>query len=341
MSFCRNCGAKIIGGAKFCQKCGCAVSTQPKENGNQRQAEAAGKLYKCPSCGEVLKSFETICPACGLELRGTKATSAVREFALKLEAIEANREYEKMSFFKKQAYRDEISKTDAQKISLIQSFSVPNTKEDMLEFMILAITNINTSTFGTTGENKGEKAMANAWFSKVKQVYMKACHSYGSEKEFSRIKNLYVECEQEIRKQKRKGGLKFALLIGWLPVLLIIEVSWMIHIAKDSNLEKVDRLNNVVLQIQEALENEEYKLALMHAESIEFEDLNSEQERQWKINREYWIEEVISEAAAHGVYLERSTPEETDDINQENETIGSNSGFIKGFMEGLRIYSDE
>ena len=35
------------------------------------------------------------CPACGYELRDTKASGAVREFELKLEAIESKREYEK------------------------------------------------------------------------------------------------------------------------------------------------------------------------------------------------------------------------------------------------------
>lgn len=39
--------------------------------------------------GKVLRSFEINCPACGHGLRSEKASSAVKEFALKLEAIEA------------------------------------------------------------------------------------------------------------------------------------------------------------------------------------------------------------------------------------------------------------
>lgn len=119
--FCVNCGAEIVSGAKFCQVCGHeTVLTSSNKNPGKRQSESAGKLYKCPGCGEVLNSFETACPACGLELRGVKAAGAVREFALKLEVIEANREYEKPTILKRERLLNEISKTDAQKISLIK-----------------------------------------------------------------------------------------------------------------------------------------------------------------------------------------------------------------------------
>ena len=131
MSYCRNCGTQLIDGAKFCQKCGCSVTSE-NTGYTQRKQEFAGKLYKCPHCGEVLKSFELNCPACGYELRGARASSVVKEFALKLEVIESRREYEKpRGLFAAAEAQQRVSKTDEQKISLIKSFSVPNTKEDI------------------------------------------------------------------------------------------------------------------------------------------------------------------------------------------------------------------
>lgn len=136
-------------GAKFCQKCGCPTQANHKTY-TQRQQEFAGKVYKCPNCGEVLKSFEVKCPACGCELRGAKASSAVKEFALKLEAIESRREYEPpRGFFRTLTTNEQLSKTDEQKVSLIKSFSVPNTTEDMLEFMILATSNVNVDIYNS------------------------------------------------------------------------------------------------------------------------------------------------------------------------------------------------
>ena len=139
MSFCSNCGHVVVDGTKFCAKCGANVSDKVGQQQAERKMVYEGELQKCPNCGEVLKSFDLNCPACGHELRNRKSSSAVKEFALKLEAIEASREYEKpRGFFRSPEAQQRVTKTDEQKISLINSFPVPNTKEDMLEFMVLA-----------------------------------------------------------------------------------------------------------------------------------------------------------------------------------------------------------
>lgn len=215
MAYCRNCGTLLVDGAKFCQKCGCKTDSAENDY-TKRQQEFTGKLYKCPRCGEVLDSFVRNCPACGLELRGAKAASAVREFALKLEAIESRREYERPGIFSVLLNIDRIPKADEQKINLIQNFSVPNTKEDMLEFMILATSNINLRAYDIMNSNttKSEKALNDAWLSKIKQVYEKAKLSYGTERDFLEIQNLYNDCNSSISKAKRNGIIKVSLLAG-------------------------------------------------------------------------------------------------------------------------------
>lgn len=219
MAYCRNCGTQLISGAKFCQKCGHPVESENTER-TQRKQEYAGKLYKCPHCGEVLKSFELNCPACGYELRGARASNAVREFALKLEAIESRREYEKpRGLFAAAEAQQRVSKTDEQKISLIKSFSVPNTKEDMLEFMILATSSMNMRAYDSTNTDisKSEKEVTAAWFSKVQQVYEKAKRSYYTDTIFTEINTLYDSCNEEIKRARKKGLLNgYCLWVGYL-----------------------------------------------------------------------------------------------------------------------------
>lgn len=326
MAFCENCGTEIISGAKFCHNCGCAISTTASTAGDQRKQQYSGKLYKCPSCGEVLKSFMTNCPSCGLELREVKPSSAVKEFALKLEAIESKRERE--GIFSRIRANQRVSKTDAQKISLIQSFSIPNTKEDILEFMILATANINMTALAAMDKNEREIALADAWLTKVKQAYSKAHESYGSNEDLLQIERLYKDCLRDINRQKKKHILKNVLVIT-TPFIFLLLFAGLIAI--DSNIsdqKEVKRLNNVVQQIQMALENEEYKIALMHAESIEYDGDDSEHERQWSINREYWIDKVIDEAENHGTHIERTPIETTDDVEPEKSDSG------KGFIDG-------
>ena len=118
MVFCINCGQQLLDGAKFCANCGKAVGASQNETTEQRKTVYEGEIHKCPNCGEILSSLSVICPSCGYEIRGNKASNSVKEFAMQL----ANAE------------------NDKQKITLIQSYPIPNNKEDILEFLILAAT---------------------------------------------------------------------------------------------------------------------------------------------------------------------------------------------------------
>ena len=168
MPFCSNCGQQINDGAKFCPSCGTAVSNE--KTNNQRKAVFEGNIHKCPNCGEVLNSFTSNCPSCGHEIRGASNSAAVQEFAVKLASAESRQE----------------------KIAIIRNFPIPNTKEDILEFMILASTNI--------GDNL-EKDISAAWQSKTEQAYQKAQIIFQDEKEFSRIQNIYSQVCVKLTKQ--------------------------------------------------------------------------------------------------------------------------------------------
>ena len=338
MAYCVNCGSELVDNAKFCQKCG-----QPTGNAGDstRSQEYVGKIYKCPNCGEVLKAFEINCPACGHELRGAKASSAVREFALKLEAIEAKREYEKnnglSNIFAATSAQLRVSKTDEQKISLIKSFVVPNSKEDMLEFMILATSSMNMDAYDAlkTNVTKSDKEINAAWFSKVQQVYEKAKRSYSADNVFVEIKALYDECNKKINRTKKKGVIKYVLLVGWMPILFIALFLWAAVYAPFDEKKEVARLEAIVEEIEEQLEKGQFKYALMNAEGLVYDGSirNEEQTRKWVIEREYWIDKIIEDAAESGIILERPIDEEEQVSTQEDNASG---GFVDGFKEGLQ-----
>lgn len=348
MAYCRNCGTELAPDAKFCQKCGCSTGTGNTADYTKRQQEFAGKIYRCPNCGEVLKSFEINCPACGHELRGTKATSSVKEFALKLEAIESRREHEKHRGIFAMAERlQSVSKTDEQKISLIKSFAVPNSKEDLLEFMILATSSMNMSVYDSanTSISKSEKEVNAAWFAKVQQVYEKAKRSYSTDGVFGEIEELYEKCNSDIKKSKKKAVFKWILLVGWVPIVWISinvsHASLLISSTKDEAKE-IERLENIVIDVQVALDEGEYKHALRIADSIDYQRYDIEAERKWDIEREYWVDKVIEEASENGVTLDYKPTKDVDNANDdaaEEET--SSGGFVEGFKEGLHSNDEE
>ena len=342
MAFCSNCGRKLEQGVKFCSECGEPIAK--KEESEQRKTIYDGELHKCPNCGEILKSFEIICSTCGYELRGNKVSNAVKEFALKLEAIEAKREYEKpRGIFAATEAQQRLSKTDEQKISLIKSFSVPNSKEDMLEFMILATSSMNMRTYDSSNTNisKSEKEINAAWFSKVQQVYEKAKRIYSSDSTFAEIKALYDACNEKILKSKKKGIIKWVLLIGWIPLLWIVIIVSLSISEPKAEAKEIERLENIVIEVQLALDNNEFKHALRIADSIDYQRYDIEMERKWDIQREYWVEKVLEKASENGFQLEYIPSQDIDKANDEQDDSKSDGGFIEGFNEGLQSGLDE
>ena len=110
MAFCHNCGKELVTGAKFCAECG----TPAGEAGNVRKENYVGEIIKCPSCGATLSSTDLICPECGLELSNRNVSNVLKEFQEGLIKYEGKEE------------RD-----------FIASFPIPNTREELGNFMLL------------------------------------------------------------------------------------------------------------------------------------------------------------------------------------------------------------
>ena len=181
MIFCSNCGKSLVKNAKFCSECGSNIEESKQI---ERKISYDGEILKCPQCGEVLKSFESTCPACSHELRNLKSSSAVQELSQKLDHIECERKRPTFGMALLNKLGNKIDSTDERKISLITNFPVPNTKEDIREFLIMA--SANKKAFNNTPK---EMALAKAWKNKYKQVKKKASLVF-DKYEFRQLKKL-------------------------------------------------------------------------------------------------------------------------------------------------------
>lgn len=339
MAYCKNCGSKLIDSAKFCQKCGYPINSVDI-NTEKRQQYFSGKIYKCPHCGEILNSFESTCPSCGYELREVQTSNAIQEFSSRLNAIEAKRHDLK---FNGLFAATRASQINAQKVSLIRNFPVPNTKEDMLEFMIMAVSNLNMKAFdGYTSISNDEKELNDAWFAKITQIYEKAKRTHFSDNTFSEITSLYNSCNRNIKKTKKNGKLKSTLLFACFPLFFIVAFIFIAILSNITESNEQKRLNNIIRDVQDALEGEEYKLALSIADSIDYQKNDTDQERKWDIQREYWTDKVISEAASHGIQLEYTPAQDIDNAtNLPSANSGDNTfDDIKGSVDDFNSKMD-
>ena len=184
--YCNNCGNKVSADSKFCSSCGSQVSNKIKISSDSKRINLFdGRIHKCPNCGSHLNAFEHKCKDCGYELRGSNVANVVKEFADKISA----------------------TKSIEKKNELISNFYIPNTKEDIYEFFILATSNL------TTDFNCEE-----AWKAKLDQAYHKAKISFGNTSEFEYINKLY----NKTMKQYRGKALNRFINNAWRYVLGLI-----------------------------------------------------------------------------------------------------------------------
>lgn len=307
MAFCSNCGHQLTEGAKFCFNCGTKVNIEESSQDEVRKVAYDGEIHKCPNCGDILDAYESVCKACGYEQRGSRATSSVHELAVRLQQIEEARltsnNHSRFGF-------GQSSEIDQQKINLIRSFVIPNTKEDILEFAVLAASNVDTSAYDdsygilSTLQNGRRKAVSDAWLAKLKQAYQKAKLVFVGDPRISEIESLYETTNKAIKRVKGRVwkilGIVFGALFAFFMLVGIIAISSTENDQKAENA----RLEAIEIQVQEALQAEDYTLALMHADRLYFGENEEKYIRDWQIKREYWIKRVIEEAAKDGVILE-------------------------------------
>lgn len=178
MPYCKKCGNKLSDTANFCNKCGSPVAETKAETSRDEAPKSnipsREEPYKCPFCGEILEAFLSVCPTCGNELRGVKGVKSLTEFSAQLAAAE----------------------TLKQKIDLIRVFPIPNTKEDIFEFMVLACSNFDAAYYVT---HIDQEDVSDAWLSKIEQCYHKAGYIFPTDPAFVRIKYMYDEIQSKIR----------------------------------------------------------------------------------------------------------------------------------------------
>ena len=123
-----------------------------------------GDIKKCPACGAVLQSFTTKCPDCGFEFRNVEANS--KEDA---EGLLGG-----LGKFYADSFASSFggTKDTRKKKAIIQNFPIPNTKEDILEFLTLAVPLAKKP--GIFDQDQTKREMYPVWKAKCEQIIMKA-----------------------------------------------------------------------------------------------------------------------------------------------------------------------
>lgn len=167
----------------------------------ERQAEKEREAVqdkKCPKCGHSLNGINAVCPLCGYELKNAKVADSISELTNEINKLNQKRNTVKDALATKVSGR-QSNPTDEKIASLIQNFVVPNTKEDIFEFMILAAGYMDVKFLaGRQKVSEVSDIIIKAWASKFEQTYQKANLSFGQDADFKKIQDLYLQKMQEI-----------------------------------------------------------------------------------------------------------------------------------------------
>jgi hypothetical protein len=145
-------------------------------------------IKECPSCGAKVESFSTTCQYCGIELVNIDVSNAVNELVAKLEkAEEAARNDKSSGGFVGGLMKLIDGETALEKkifnakSNILSSYPIPNSKEDILEFLALSVSNVNSISIntlermaGTSGTYGYKITYKNAWLGLANKAIIKA-----------------------------------------------------------------------------------------------------------------------------------------------------------------------
>lgn len=251
MNRCSNCGVEMAEGAKFCQKCGAATNGEPPNHESQRQQEYVGKILKCPNCGEVLKSFEGICPACGHEISSAQMSISLRAFVDGLQ--DCDRQIARSPIPPKKGFKtwskrgkiwwiilnlftlciplaiylifpllgiwggSSLLPEEKRKAALIKNYAFPNDRANVLEILLF----IKTQLAFIASEKIDRTAVhwANIWGKKADQVYQKAELIIKGDTIAASVHN---DISLYWRKIKKSFGIRVTVALAFIVALIVV-----------------------------------------------------------------------------------------------------------------------
>lgn len=148
------------------------------------KSEKYGDVKKCPACGAMIESFTAQCPECGYTFSNIAANSSIQKLFEMLNQVEAESMSQKQMNTPSSlggiiggvvlGSTNELfaeNAKNARKKTIIQNFPVPTTKDDILEFLSLAVPLARKPKF-SSGDRVTK--IYEAWRDKCEQVIMKA-----------------------------------------------------------------------------------------------------------------------------------------------------------------------
>lgn len=188
---------------------------QEKREKSAPKSDKYGDVRKCPACGAIVGAFKGACPECGYEFSN----------------VDANLSSKKL-------YDTLAKETSTQKKKeIIETFPLPNTKADLLEFLTALKPRIQDVSDAYSG----------AYLKKYAECIEKVKVAFANDKmlapfivDFDRIQD---KINQKKRKEKTMAGIKrVSKLLYLLPIVILIALPIYSNRIQENKLEECSSL---------------------------------------------------------------------------------------------------
>lgn len=218
-----------------------AKSAQP----SAPKSEKYGDVRKCPACGAIVPSMAAKCPECGYEFTNVEVNSSTRLLMQKIDEIQAqyaeltaNVDNKDESTIRTRGYQVKRQLND-RTAQLIQNFPIPNTREDLIEFLTLCIGNSKADSIMLDGNDP----VTPAWRKKLQQVIAKVKVALPNDQQAQEL----IEEYEGKRENSKKKGKKIAIRI---VVLIVVACLIALLVPKEmSPKEQVKALSEQVVEM--------------------------------------------------------------------------------------------
>ena len=242
--------------------------TPPQQQSQEKATQKEGDLKKCPSCGAPVQSFTSNCKDCGHEFRNINSNKALSELFEHLKKFPIN-----------------------QHSSLISNFPIPNSKEDLIEFIILCINNstplskMQATTLKQTGGMLGllngknklgeQREILRAWANKGQNAIDKAKLLLANDSgQKSNLETWAKQLAKNANSDKNETRKKLIILV---PIFIVLLVT-LLFFAGNQNTEYKEgvkkekaRLENIVNIINVAVSKNDFQTASIQVAQLKWE----------------------------------------------------------------------
>lgn len=180
------------------------------EASKPKQKEKVGNIKTCPACGASVKAMTLTCSDCDHEFVSAEGNSSVKKLISEIEKIDKKSNNSSKSIVNTVW---DAAQTELKKNQLIEMFPIPNTKEDLFEFLTYSISKVNYQSH--TGP----------WPTKTNETIIKSRLLFSKDKEILKVLDSFESDLKERMKYKSPVPPAYLLIsIGFFVFLLNIPI---------------------------------------------------------------------------------------------------------------------